>query len=126
MMAELAPQSKSGSYERPSYASTGVIGSSQFPDEGGRYQLYLGNPCPWCHRAKLAVALKKLKGENIGVTTLVDDPGKFKVHVCHLFCYPPPTTPVHFSPLFNNSFSVLTHLELFCSESLSWRLDFLK
>jgi len=76
MMAELAPQSKSGTYERPSYASNGVIGSSQFPDEGGRYQLYLGNPCPWCHRANLAVALKKLKSENIGVTILVDDPVK--------------------------------------------------
>ena len=102
MMAELAPQSKSGTYERPSYASNGVIGSSQFPDEGGRYHLYLGNPCPWCHRAKLAVALKKLKVENIGVTTLVDDPGKFKVHVYNLFCYPPRprTAPAHLCPLF--------------------------
>lgn len=76
MMAELAPQSKKGSYERPSYASNGIIGSSEFPDEKGRYHLYLGNPCPWCHRVKLAVALKKLGGENIGQTRLVDDPVK--------------------------------------------------
>jgi putative glutathione S-transferase len=76
MMAELAPQSKTGSYERPSYVSNGAIGSSRFPDEGGRYQLYVGNPCPWCHRAKLAIALKKFEKENISVTTLLDDPGE--------------------------------------------------
>ena len=66
MMAELAPQSKTGSYERPSYAS----------DEKERYHIYFGNPCPWCHRVKLAVALKQFKEENIGETRLVDDPVK--------------------------------------------------
>jgi len=76
MMAELAPQSKTGSYERPSYASNGVIGSSEFPDEKERYHIYFGNPCPWCHRVKLAVALKQFKEENIGETRLVDDPVK--------------------------------------------------
>lgn len=76
-MAELAPQSKSGSYERPSYASNGIIGvSKEFPDEGSRYHLYLGNPCPWCHRCKIAVTVKKFDTEQIGVTTLVDDPVK--------------------------------------------------
>ena len=76
MMAELAPQSKSGSYERPQYASKGKIGTPQFPDEAGRYHLYVGNPCPWCHRARLVLALRKMKAENIGVTCLVDDPGE--------------------------------------------------
>ena len=78
MMAELAPQSKTGSYERPSYKSNGKIGSGvdDFPDEKGRYHLYLGNPCPWCHRVKLAVAVKGFGEENIGQTRLVDDPVK--------------------------------------------------
>ena len=76
MMTELAPQSKMGSYERPSYKSNGVIGSPQFPDEPGRYHLYVGNPCPWCHRVKLAVSLKKFKASNIGMPSLLDDPGK--------------------------------------------------
>jgi putative glutathione S-transferase len=78
MMAELAPQSKTGSYERPSYKSNGKIGSGadDFPDEKGRYHLYLGNPCPWCHRVKLAVAVKGFSEENIGQTRLVDDPVK--------------------------------------------------
>ena len=74
-MAELAPQSKSGSYERPSYKSNGSIGESNtFPDDAGRYHLYVGNPCPWCHRAKLVVALKKFTSDQIGMTSLVDDP----------------------------------------------------
>ena len=70
MMAELAPQSKSGSYERPAYASKGEIGNAEFPDEKGRYHVYVGNPCPWCHRVKLAIALKKLGPDNIGQTLL--------------------------------------------------------
>lgn len=77
MMAELAPQNKLGSYERPSSVlKQGEIGSIQFPDEPGRYHLYLGNPCPWCHRVKLAVLLKKFNSKNIGITSLVDDPVK--------------------------------------------------
>ena len=45
MMVELAPQSKSGSYTRPKYSFNSWIGDD-FPDEGGRYHLYVGNPCP--------------------------------------------------------------------------------
>ena len=45
-MAELAPQDKKGSYSRPSYNFNGRIGSFEFPDEPGRYHIYLGNPCP--------------------------------------------------------------------------------
>ena len=46
MMVELAPQSKSGSYTRPKYSFNSRIGDANFPDEGGRYHLYVGNPCP--------------------------------------------------------------------------------
>ncbi len=77
MMTELAPQDKTGSYTRPSYASNGEIGSDEFPDVGeGRYHLYVGNPCPWCHRVRLAVALRRFTKDQIGITTLVDDPVK--------------------------------------------------
>ena len=46
MMAELAPQDKMGSYQRPAYTFDGRIGSPVYPDEPGRYHVYLGNPCP--------------------------------------------------------------------------------
>ena len=46
-MTELAPQDKTGQYQRPKYTFGGTIGSTKFPVEGnGRYHLYLGNPCP--------------------------------------------------------------------------------
>jgi putative glutathione S-transferase len=77
MMAELAPQDKSGSYQRPSYTFEGRIGSSlKHPDEPGRYQVYLGNPCPWCHRVRLVLALRDVSPQEVGVTMLVDDPIK--------------------------------------------------
>lgn len=75
-MTELAPQSKDGTYERPMYQTKGWIGTKEFPDEHHRYHLYLGNPCPWCHRVRLAVALLKFTPEQIGITYLVDDPVK--------------------------------------------------
>ena len=46
MMTELAPQDKTGTYQRPNYNFGGSIGTNKFPIEAGRYQLYLGNPCP--------------------------------------------------------------------------------
>ena len=76
MMAELAPQDKEGRYTRPSYSFEGRIGSNAFPDEPGRYHLFVGNPCPWCHRTKLAVNILGLTKEEMGVTQLVDDPVK--------------------------------------------------
>ena len=42
MMAELAPQAKNGSYSRPSYTFEGRIGDKTFPDEPGRYHLFVG------------------------------------------------------------------------------------
>mmetsp|Transcript_1741 Transcript_1741/g.4385 ORF Transcript_1741/g.4385 Transcript_1741/m.4385 type:complete len:426 (+) Transcript_1741:121-1398(+) len=58
MVKELAPQDRSGAYQRPANTFTGVIGSPQFPDEAGRYHVYVGNACPWCHRVLLAMVLK--------------------------------------------------------------------
>jgi putative glutathione S-transferase len=77
MMAELAPQDKTGQYQRPSYQFTGRIGDSEFPDEAGRYHLYTGNPCPWCHRCVLAVKLLGFSQEGqLGWTVLEDNPRK--------------------------------------------------
>jgi len=49
MMTELAPQDKTGSYSRPSYSFQGQLGSVEFPDEGGRYHVYVGNPWYVCN-----------------------------------------------------------------------------
>jgi putative glutathione S-transferase len=72
MMAELAPQDKTGSYRRPAY----TFGGANMENERGRYHLYVGNPCPWCHRAQLALALRGISREEIGMTRLVDNPVK--------------------------------------------------
>jgi glutathionyl-hydroquinone reductase len=87
MMSELAPHDSQGNYVRPgyTYASTtspGVREASQQEQDGsatGHYQLYVGNPCPWCHRAVLAVRILGLDpGEErgVGITRLMDDPEK--------------------------------------------------
>ena len=79
MMTELAPQGEGGAYARPASAFTGVLGSPAFPFHGddpafaGRYRLYLGNACPWCHRVELALVARGLDGA-IPVTRLDDDP----------------------------------------------------
>lgn len=72
-MNELAPQSKDGAYMRPGYAFNGRLGSFEFPVEAGRYVLYLGNPCPWCHRVKMALVLRGLDSM-IDSVDLIDDP----------------------------------------------------
>lgn len=72
-MNELAPQSKDGAYKRPGYAFNGRVGSFEFPVEAGRYVLYLGNPCPWCHRVKMALVLRGLDSM-IDSVDLIDDP----------------------------------------------------
>jgi putative glutathione S-transferase len=68
MMAELAPQDKTGSYQRPSYQFDNQISAGQ------DLHLYLGEACPWCHRVKLTIKLKGIK--SVTVTELVDDPTK--------------------------------------------------
>eukprot|EP00560_Eucampia_antarctica_P007550 CAMPEP_0197827002 /NCGR_PEP_ID=MMETSP1437-20131217/3885_1 /TAXON_ID=49252 ORGANISM="Eucampia antarctica, Strain CCMP1452" /NCGR_SAMPLE_ID=MMETSP1437 /ASSEMBLY_ACC=CAM_ASM_001096 /LENGTH=352 /DNA_ID=CAMNT_0043427691 /DNA_START=144 /DNA_END=1199 /DNA_ORIENTATION=- len=77
MMTELAPQDKTGAYSRPKYSFTNKIGENyNFPDEPGRFHLYVGNPCPWCHRAHLALSLRSITPDEIGMTVLIDDPVK--------------------------------------------------
>ncbi|BDA40825.1 Glutathione S-transferase omega-like 2 [Coccomyxa sp. Obi] len=73
MMKELAPQTKDGSYARPTYNLKGVIGSPEFPAETARYHLYVGNACPWCHRVLLALIIRGLL-PHISFTLAVDDP----------------------------------------------------
>jgi len=77
LIGELAPQSKGGAYLRPeSSFQTNGIPSSDFPLELNRYHLYVGNPCPWCHRASLARALRGLDSTHLSLTMLIDDPTK--------------------------------------------------
>eukprot|EP00525_Craspedostauros_australis_P012089 CAMPEP_0198132982 /NCGR_PEP_ID=MMETSP1442-20131203/59328_1 /TAXON_ID= /ORGANISM="Craspedostauros australis, Strain CCMP3328" /LENGTH=385 /DNA_ID=CAMNT_0043794085 /DNA_START=649 /DNA_END=1806 /DNA_ORIENTATION=- len=76
MMTELAPQDKSGLYQRPKVDFGGVIGSAEHPLERNRYQVYLGNPCPWCHRVQLVINVLGLDEDLVGVTNLIDDPIK--------------------------------------------------
>lgn len=41
--------------------------------ESGRYHLYVGNACPWCHRVLMALVLRGLL-EHVTFTDCVDDP----------------------------------------------------
>jgi putative glutathione S-transferase len=79
-MTELAPRDKTtGDYKRPTYGFDNAISedeTAEFPVENGRYHLYVGNPCPWCHRVRLAVNLLGLEPVLDGVTILVDNPEK--------------------------------------------------
>eukprot|EP00904_Undaria_pinnatifida_P012182 jgi/Undpi1/8094/HiC_scaffold_24.g10566.m1 len=75
MMRELAPQSPDGSYVRPNYGFRGWIGRGIFPVEAGRYHVYVGNTCPWCHRAVLAVVLRGL-APGVTFSYMDDNPDK--------------------------------------------------
>lgn len=72
-MQELAPQSKDGEYVRPSYGLRGTIGSEEFPVEAGRYAVYIGNACPWCHRVLLALIVRGLL-PSVTLVNMTDDP----------------------------------------------------
>lgn len=75
-MVELAPQDRTGAYQRPSYTFGNTLGSTKYPLESNqRYHLYVGNPCPWCHRVRLVVNILNLQ-DTVGMTQLVDDPLK--------------------------------------------------
>jgi len=74
MLSELAPQSPEGAYVRPAPQ----IGSdAHWPDSlpmvAGRYHVYVGNACPWCHRVTSTLALRGLR-DAISVSNLADDP----------------------------------------------------
>ncbi|CAM9465537.1 unnamed protein product [Discosporangium mesarthrocarpum] len=73
MMRELAPQTPDGSYIRPSYGFRGWIGRGDFPEEEGRYHVYVGNACPWCHRVTLAIVMRGLGG-SVSFSSMEDDP----------------------------------------------------
>ena len=79
-MTELAPRDKTtGDYKRPTYGFDNAISledTADFPVEPGRYHLYVGNPCPWCHRVRLVVNLLGLESVLDGVTVLIDNPEK--------------------------------------------------
>ncbi|CAM9160868.1 unnamed protein product [Choristocarpus tenellus] len=75
MMRELAPQSADGSYVRPSYDFRGWLGKGRFPAEEGRYHVYIGNACPWCHRVVLAIIMRGLT-DSISFSIMDDDPEK--------------------------------------------------
>ena len=79
-MTELAPRDKTtGDYKRPTYGFDNAISgdeTAEFPIEAGRYHLYVGNPCPWCHRVRLVVNLLGLEQVVDGVTVLIDNPEK--------------------------------------------------
>jgi glutathionyl-hydroquinone reductase len=100
LMVELAPQSKIGAYVRPSYNfSFSTRPLQQDPTdpplhddplsllllsnvdrkynvlsvESPRYRVYVGNPCPWCHRVLLAIHVLQLQND-IEVVSLQDNP----------------------------------------------------
>lgn len=77
-MTELAPQDRrTGTYQRPGYGFAAQIGDADHPAQPGRYHLYTGNPCPWCHRVVLAMKLLGLTSpHHIGWTELEDNPRK--------------------------------------------------
>jgi putative glutathione S-transferase len=72
MMNELVTHDEQGRFIRESFQA----GNNPAPLEiDGKYRLYLGNPCPWCHRVKAVVAVLGL-GEEIPITMLIDDAEK--------------------------------------------------
>lgn len=72
MMQELVTHDSDGRFIRESFE----VGNNPQPlTLDGRYRLYLGGPCPWCHRVSSTLALLKLK-DAIKVTNLIDDAEK--------------------------------------------------
>ena len=46
---------------------------ARFP-AAGRYALYVGNACPWCHRVALAAALRGVPQQSLQLVHATDDP----------------------------------------------------
>lgn len=77
MISELAPQSPEGAYVRPApQVGSGAQWPASLPMVAGRYHVYVGNPCPWCHRVSITLALRGLLGNGggVGCTRLANDP----------------------------------------------------
>ena len=63
MLSELAPQSADGAYVRPApQIGAAARWPAALPMVAGRYHVYVGNACPWCHRVSAALALRGLRG----------------------------------------------------------------
>jgi glutathionyl-hydroquinone reductase len=78
MMAQLAPSSKQGEYQRPSSQFRHTIGAeseAEHPAAAHRYQLIVGQGCPWAHRVVVVWTLKGL-GEAIDLVSVVPAPAK--------------------------------------------------
>lgn len=78
MMNELVTHDEKGRFVRESFQAGNNPSPLELPDEEeeySRYKLYLGNPCPWCHRVKAAMAVLDLEGK-IPITMLIDDAEK--------------------------------------------------
>jgi len=74
MISELAPQSEEGGYVRPApQLGAAATWPADLPGVAGRYHVYVGNACPWCHRVSIVLALRELSGA-ISTTRLDDDP----------------------------------------------------
>lgn len=81
LVSELAPQSRTGAYDRPAAQFLGSQSQIVLQDQG-RYHLYLGNPCPWCHRVAITYTILGLSCSStepkrsplITMSQLEDDP----------------------------------------------------
>ena len=75
MISELAPQSPEGAYVRPApQTGSGAKWPANLPMVADRYHVYVGNPCPWCHRVSITLALRGLLNGGVGCTRLANDP----------------------------------------------------
>ena len=82
MMNELVTHDDQGRFIRESFRAGNnpapLSQPSSSPDNDEfipRYRLYLGNPCPWCHRVKAVVTLLELE-HDIPTTMLIDNAEK--------------------------------------------------
>lgn len=73
MVGELSPHDQDGRFIRDYSKSSFVSASISELSSLSSYHLYLGNPCPWCHRIYVALALFN---SPISVTRLVDNAEK--------------------------------------------------
>lgn len=74
IMAQLAPASKTGDYQRPeSQFRAQVRADTAYPPVSNRYSLIVGMGCPWAHRTLVTRALKGLE-EAISIIPVVPAP----------------------------------------------------
>jgi len=80
-MNELVTHDEQGRFIRESFQAGNNPSPLDLPSTddaktaGPKYKLYLGNPCPWCHRVKAVIALLDLE-DDIPVTMLIDNAEK--------------------------------------------------